>query len=331
MGLFELIYYLGYRIKTGVDVARKKRLPVRVISIGNITTGGTGKTPATIALAGEASRRGFMPCVLTRGYRGKLRGPVLVSPGMSEGDVGDEALLMARKLSRVPVVKGVRRYEAGLYALSSLSPAPDLFILDDGFQHRRIHRDMDVVLVSAVNPFDNRRLLPMGLLREPPRQLERADAIVITKSDGLDTSELEAFIRRYNSAAPVFRSGVRPTGIRSVQGEEHDPEWLRGRSVFLFSGIAEPDTFPALAGEAGARIAGTRFFRDHYRYRQRDLEEIGTEAGRAGADWIMTTEKDIMRLGGLGVPENLMSLGMEFAGERGLYDFVLNPENPAEE
>jgi tetraacyldisaccharide 4'-kinase len=331
MGPFELIYYLGYRIKTGVDVARQKRLPVRVISIGNITTGGTGKTPLTIALAGEAARRGHAPCVLTRGYKGTLRGPVLVSPAMSEEQVGDEALLMARKLPGVPVVKGVRRYEAGLHALASLSPAPDFFILDDGFQHRRIHRDMDVVLVSAVNPFDNRKLLPMGPLREPLGQLERADAIVITKADGLDTSGLEAFIRRYNSRAPVFRSGVRPTGVRSLKGEEHSSEWLSGRSVFLFCGIAEPQTFPALVRVEGALIAGTRFFRDHYRYRQRDLEEIRAEAGRTGADWIMTTEKDIMRLGGLGVPENLVSLGMEFAAARGLYDFVLNPDSPAEE
>jgi tetraacyldisaccharide 4'-kinase len=331
MGLFELLYYLGYRIKTGVDVARKKRLPVRVISIGNITTGGTGKTPLAIALAGEAARRGFKPCILTRGYRGKLRGPVLVSPRMSEGEVGDEPLLMARKLPGVPVVKGARRHHAGLYALSSLSPAPDLFILDDGFQHRRIHRDVDVVLVSAVNPFDNRRLLPMGLLREPLGELKRADAIVITKSDGLDTSELEAFIRRYNSAAPVFRSGVRPTSVRSVQGEEHAPEWLSGRSVFLFSGIEEPETFPALVRASGARVESSLFFPDHYRYRQRDLEEISREAGRAGAEWIMTTEKDIMRLGGLSTPGNLMTLGMECAGERGLYDFVLNPEHPAEE
>ena len=168
MGLFEFIYYLGLRL----DALRKRiirhALPVKVISIGNITTGGTGKTPAAIALAAEARRRGLRPCILTRGYKAGVTGAVIIKDGMRPADVGDEPLLMAERFHfEIPVVVGRNRYRSGLHALANLHPPPDLFILDDGFQHRELRRDIDVLLINATDPFDNERLLPMGLLREP--------------------------------------------------------------------------------------------------------------------------------------------------------------------
>jgi tetraacyldisaccharide 4'-kinase len=162
----ELLYYLGYSVHRGYGTKTQKRLPARVISIGNITLGGTGKTPAAIALTYEAKQRGFAPCILTRGYGGKAKGPCFVSRGegplLNAYDAGDEAFLMAEKLKGIPVVKGPDRYEAGMFALRNLrvqtahSQSEWIFILDDGFQHWGLFRDMDILLLDGMNPFGNR-------------------------------------------------------------------------------------------------------------------------------------------------------------------------------
>ena len=191
MNLIEGLYYVGYSIRKYNDLKNQKKLPHKVISIGNITVGGTGKTPATIAIAEEAKKQGFVPIILTRGYKGKTKGPCFVSKGeeplLNEEDAGDEPLLMAEKLKGVPIVKGESRYDAGMFALSSLPLAlrPNIFILDDGFQHWKLFRDKDILLIDGKNPFGNKRLLPIGQLREPVSAISRADIVVITKMDNL--------------------------------------------------------------------------------------------------------------------------------------------------
>jgi tetraacyldisaccharide 4'-kinase len=164
---FEFLYFLGYSIKKLHALKNRKNLPCRVVSIGNLTLGGTGKTPAVIALAEEAKKRGFLPCILTRGYKGKTKGPCFVSRGdgplLSEYQAGDESILMAEKLQGVPIIKGENRYKAGMFAIQHLrSYNPDivsklLFILDDGFQHWILFRDKNILLVDGTNPFGNKR------------------------------------------------------------------------------------------------------------------------------------------------------------------------------
>lgn len=349
MSLFELIYYSGYRFRTAHDLRRLRRLPSKVISVGNITSGGTGKTPLTIALASEALRRGLRPIILTRGYRGKARGPCIVRSRMSASQVGDEPLLMAEKLAEVPVVKCADRYEAGIFALEHLGPfrgeagrdrtgvkgaqpaASPLFILDDGFQHRRLYRDRDILLVDAQNPFDNRRLLPMGLLREPLSEMGRAAIIVITKGMGSDCRGLREEIRKYNPRAPIFVSGHRPSHVRSSTGERFPAGWLVGREVYAFCGIADPDSFRVALGGAGAVVKEFRAFRDHYSFRRHDLEHMASAASASGAGWIITTEKDIMRLKSFRLPDNLVALGIELVVERGFYDEAFKSLAPEEE
>jgi len=322
MGLFEFLYYLGYRAKTAHDLKRQLRLPARVISIGNITTGGTGKTPAAVALALEARRRGLKPCVLTRGYGGSLKGPVIIEPGMRAGEAGDEPLLMAGKLGGIPVVKCAGRYEAGMFALSEIGPRPDLFILDDGFQHRRLYRDKDVLLINAREPFDNGKLLPMGLLREPLEAMGRADVVVITKARDVNTRPLLETIRRYNSRAPVFSAGFRLSSVMDASGERRPVGWLKGRDVYAFCGIGEPGSFRDSVAGAGAILKGMKAFRDHHRFTAEDIRKIGNEAHVKGAPWIITTEKDIMRLRDIEVPENLLTLEIEFVAGGDYYDKV---------
>jgi tetraacyldisaccharide 4'-kinase len=345
MTIFEFFYFLGYSLKKRHALNRQKRLPRKVISVGNITLGGTGKTPAAIALAKEAKKRGLMPCILTRGYKGIAEGPCFVSKGegllLDEYHAGDEAVLMAEKLEDVPVVKGKNRYEAGMFALSSL-PAPfipDLFVLDDGFQHWHLFRDKDVLLVDGINPFGNGRLLPVGSLREPVNATARADVIVITKigkngsqgrkeMKGTGEKGLVEELRKYNTYAPIFPADHRPSmfAAASGAGDTFPLEWAKDRKIFGFCGIGNPGSFKATLLCAGADLKGFIGFRDHYRYTKRDIGAIIKNAAGCGAGWIVTTEKDIMRLRGMDLPENLVTLVIDFVPDGEFYDKVLNFE-----
>lgn len=321
-GLFELIYLAGHKAKTSIDLSRQRRLPAKVISIGNITAGGTGKTPAAIAVALEARRRGLNPCVLTRGYRGRLKGPVLVTTDMKASDVGDEPLLMSRRLDGIPVIKGACRYTSGMFALETLDPKPDVFVLDDGFQHRKLFRDKDILLINSRLPFDNGRLLPMGLLREPQSEVKRADIIVITKKTDSNSKKLYETLRGYNPDAPIFGSTYRLSSVLDASGERRPMEWLSGKDVYAFCGIGEPGFFRDTLSRAGVRMRGFKAFGDHHRYSNGDIRKVRKEAHLKGAPWIITTEKDIMRLGGLESPENLLTLEIEFVAEEGFFGEV---------
>lgn len=327
MGLFEFIYYLGYRVKTFYDLSRQSRLPERVVCVGNLTTGGTGKTPATVALAGEALGRGLRPCILTRGYHGRAKGPLFVSPHMKAGDVGDEPLMMASRLPGVPVVKDGDRFRGGMFAMENMKPSPDIFILDDGFQHRKLHRDLDILLINSNAPFDNRKLLPMGQLREPLSQMKRADIIVLTKCEtGQDNGELIDIIRKYNADCPIFEAWHVPSGVFITDGKKVPVSALKGREVCAFSGIADADSFRETLEGAGAKVVHFAEFADHYNYTSSDVGEIEKAAGRCSANWIITTEKDIMRLkeAATYLPLDLVYLGIEFRISEEFYDLVFN-------
>lgn len=331
MTIFERLYLAGYSIKKRYKLNNQKKLPCKVISIGNITLGGTGKTPAAIALAQKARFNGFRPCILTRGYRGTAKGPCFAGMGdgplLDENRAGDEAYLMALKLKGIPIIKGKDRYEAGIFALNNL-PAdsrPDLFILDDGFQHWGLCRDNDILLIDGTNPFGKGKLFPIGSLREPVSGISRADMIVITKTDGSRNLETEAVleeIRKYNKKAPVFFAVHKPSQFIAVNGESFPLEWAKGKVFFGFCGIGNPLSFQQTLASAGAELTGLRTFRDHYRYSQKDIKTIVDEAGGRNAGWIVTTEKDIMKLKGFVLPENLASLEIEFDIEEKFYHKV---------
>ncbi|MFH1703133.1 MAG: tetraacyldisaccharide 4'-kinase [Nitrospirota bacterium] len=376
MNLIEGLYYIGYSIKKYNDLKNQKKLPFKVISIGNITVGGTGKTPATITIAEEAKRRGFVPVILTRGYKGKTKGPCFVSKGegplLSEEDAGDEPIIMAGKLKGVPIVKGENRYDAGIFAIENLKSeisnlkSQILFILDDGFQHWKLFRDKDLLLIDGTNPFGNKRLLPVGPLREPLRAISRADIVVITKTNMLSSqstvhgqstasptypsplrgegkgggdisqsmthgkSEFRRLIkeiRKYNKKAPVFSAEHRPLQFLSARGEIFPLEWAKGKRFFVFSGIGNPGSFKETLLLAGINLKGFKSYRDHYRYAPKDIEKIVEHSKRSGADWIVTTEKDIMRLKELSVPANLIALVIEFSVGKEFYDEVFTTQS----
>ena len=321
MGLFEFIYYLGYRYSRRRGLKKRKTLPnCKVISAGNLTTGGTGKTSLAISIALELEKQGRKPAILTRGYKGRLEGPAIVAPGMKERDTGDEPLLMARhfagRIKDIPVIKCANRYEAGLYGLAALTPRPDVFILDDGFQHWGLKRNMDILLLSATDPFYGEKLIPIGSLREPASAMRRADIIVVSKCREVPADFLDE-IRRYNKAAPVFPAWYEADGVVGTSGETYPLESLSGREVYAFSGIGEPGSFRDSLTEAGAVIKNFKAFRDHHRFSPNDIDRIRRHAGGL---WIMTTEKDIMRLDPPG--SGIYALSVRLAATDGFYSEI---------
>ncbi len=293
----EYLYYLGYSLHKNYRLSARKRLDGRVVSIGNLTVGGTGKTPAVIAVAREAINRNLRPCILTRGYKGNGRGSVIVSKGdgllASWSEAGDEAILMAERLKGAWVIKDSNRYRAGLIASNR-----DIFILDDGFQHWRLHRDIDILIVDATNPFGNGRMMPLGRLREPVAGMKRADIIIINKTRKKE-DELEKTIRRYNEKAPVFYADYRVEGLVALDGRALSTDILKEKRVFAFAGIGNPGQFLSLLGELGASVVGHKAFRDHHCYRGRDIKKIIKRVREARAEIVVTTEKDMVKLRGL--------------------------------
>ncbi len=282
-------------------ILRARRLEGPVISVGNLSVGGAGKTPFIIMLGELLEARGIRFDVLSRGYGRQTRGVRLVDPAGTARDFGDEPLLIARRL-RVPVIVGEERYAAGRFAEQKFGP--QLHLLDDGFQHRQLARDFDLVLVTPEDMND--RLLPAGRLREPLSALRRADAIVLTagaSADGLPASD-----------KPVWRArrGIRPQGVPP-------------RPV-AFCGIARPQRFFLQLRKAGIDLAAEASYRDHYAYSEKDIEELRWMRQQTEAAGFVTTEKDIINLGPLAEklePLAVVPVTMELLEAAAALDLIL--------
>ena len=267
---------------------------VPVVSVGNITIGGTGRTPIVGWLVQRLQQRGHHPAIVSRGYWGKAgSGPLVVSSGdgpIVEAEIsGDEPYLLARKLPGAIVVVGSDRV-AGCIKAQELGA--DVVVLDDGFQHRRLGRDLDVVLLDAHSPFGNYHMIPAGILREPASGLRRADLIMITRSRADESfMVLERVVRRYNETAPILRAGHRLAGYVDALGRPVP----KPRRVVAFCGIGNPAAFLTDLEADDLDVVSWRTYRDHQKYTMeqwRDLSETALEKEAV----LVTTEKDLVRL-----------------------------------
>ncbi|MCI4626267.1 MAG: tetraacyldisaccharide 4'-kinase [Candidatus Magnetoovum sp. WYHC-5] len=297
----------------------KQKLDRMVVSIGNLTVGGTGKTPATIALAKEALRRQLMPCILTRGYKGTKLGSCFVLPDSDVKTVGDEPVLMASKLQGVPIIKGKNRYAAGLIAKEA-----DFFILDDGFQHFKLHRDVDILLVDGKRGFGNGRLLPFGPLREPLGELRRADFVLITKTNDAGQCNL---LRKFPKER-IFTANHTPAYLINNKGTLYPLKDLLGKTVFAFCAIAAPLAFKESLISIGANIVGFKTFKDHYKYSLRDIESILKLSKSINAELVITTEKDMVKI--KEYAKNMLALSIEFSVSNVFYEKVFEKINNRE-
>jgi tetraacyldisaccharide 4'-kinase len=283
--------------QTGVLKASKLDAPV--ISVGNITAGGTGKTPLVEYLARIAAGTGKKVCILTRGYgREHPDQRVLVSDGTgvlaTEKEAGDEPLLLAQKLKGIAaVISDANRTAAGKWAISNLNS--EVFILDDGFQHLRLARNLNVLAIDASDPWGNGKLLPRGLLREPIQGLRRADCIVLTRTDQAgDLDKLNQKIRSINGTSPVFKSRMLGRGtfhLHTGESVEKIPE-----AVAAFSAIGNQNSFIRQLKAEKVEPLEIIPFRDHHRYSQSDINEIESKAKRSEATCLITTAKDAVKL-----------------------------------
>jgi tetraacyldisaccharide 4'-kinase len=317
LGVLSVFYSVLIRIRGMLYVLhifRRKRLVQRVISVGNITLGGTGKTPTVMQIAGVLLHHHRLPAIISRGYRRKDESAVVVvSDGqrvlVDETVGGDEPVLIGSKLRGAPVVAGSDRFRTALASHQQFGN--DTVILDDGFQHIRLHRDLDIVLIDGADPFGNGRLFPAGILREPLSALRRAHAILITGADrARDLNALKNTINRWTQA-PLFTSRQDPVDLVDVTtGETKQLAALRNSAVLAFSGIARPLSFTTLLRNLGVHLRSELAYGDHYRYTKSDLAEIFQQAADAKVSMIVTTEKDAVRLKGL-KPEGIWALRIE--------------------
>lgn len=296
---WQLLYGAAHRLRRRWWAGRAASLPRPVVSIGNLHWGGTGKTPLVIAVASHLRDRGRRVAVLSRGYGRRSSGALVVSHGegplLGPTSAGDEPVLLAGELPGVAVVVGKHRDEAGRHALLRLSPPPDIFLLDDGFSHLRLARDLDLLAFPASDPFAGGRLPPGGRLREPLSASRRAHAVVLTGNAALPAGEeLARALRPCGFTGPGFSA---PT----VAGR---PRWLAGATleagarVLLVSAIARPERFVRSAAEAGVEIVGEEHFRDHHPYPEASLERIRRSFAARGAEAVLTTTKDRVKLQG---------------------------------
>jgi tetraacyldisaccharide 4'-kinase len=296
-------------------ILKERQLGCLVISIGNLTVGGTGKTPVVEKFAKALQNGGRRVAILSRGYKsidrrrksswlekllaqGSENPPRIVSDGKSvlldSATAGDEPYMLASNLKGVAVVVDKDRVKGGLHAINNLGV--DTLLLDDGLQYLHLKHRLDIVLVDRQAPFGNEHLLPRGTLREPPWNLRRANYIFITKCDGESNDDLVRRIRRYNRTAEIIECRHRPLYLKHVYQDERLPlEYLNGLYIGSFCGIAAPDSFESGLRNLGANIELSRHFADHHRYTERELTQFLQRCVRRDVSAVITTEKDAVR------------------------------------
>ena len=306
--VFQVVVYLRYLLYA-IGVLRRFPLGCQVISIGNVTAGGTGKTPVTEIFARELAKAGRKVAILSRGYRRKeapwwqrmfrnvIEKPVVVSDGrqilVDAATGGDEPYMLAANLPGVCVLVDRNRVKSGRYAISHFGC--DTLILDDGFQYQRLRHSHEVVLVDSTNPIGNGHMLPRGILREPAKHLARADVVFITKCSG-DQSDIRRLVQRYNPRAEIIECRHAPRLLKDVWSREELPlDWLKGKTLTTLSGIAVPQGFEDSLRKLGARVIWCERYADHHRYDASEIIFALNKTADLHADALITTEKDAVR------------------------------------
>lgn len=342
-GVFRgLVQLRLWRYRSGWKT--QHHLGTRVVSIGNITVGGTGKTPVVELLARSLRDRGRRVAILSRGYKSRRldrpqrwrdarnrpipaeRMPKVVSTGeallLDSKYAGDEPFMLARNLEGVPVLVDKDRVKSGRFAIEHLDA--DLLLLDDGMQYLDLAHGTDIVLVDAGAPFGTGALLPRGTLREPPKNLRRAQYILLTKCDGSSNEELVRRIRRHNPVAGIVECTHGPVHLENVFTREREPlSFLQDKWVGAISAIAVPEAFEGSLRKLGARVEITRRFSDHYRFSRKEVEKFMQRCVERDMELIVTTEKDAVRFprpGSIDVPVYFLRIEVEILKGREVWD-----------
>ncbi len=328
--LLSLPYGGGVRTRSffySHGLLRIKTLPCPVISIGNITVGGTGKTPLVMALAKGLGDKGNPIAILSRGYKGTKTSEPIVSDGktifLSPEESGDEPFLMAKACQGIPVLIGKDRFVNGRIALQRFGVKG--LLLDDGFQHLPLYRDINILLIDSRIGFGDHTLLPRGILREPLSHLRRAHLFLLTKVEDLETCQpLERKIHEIHPSSPVFHSHYEPVSLVGPQEEQEELYSLKGKKILALSGIANSNYFSSMLRKCGMKIVKEATFPDHHLYTTKDLSSIEEKSKRV--DCIVTTAKDMVKLKKLNIdhlPIRALRIEVKIWEEKEFYQKVM--------
>lgn len=302
-------------------IIKQKQLPCPVISVGNIVAGGTGKTPAVIAIAKLLQKNSYKVGVVLRGYKGKSnRGITFVSDGekllCTRSECGDEADMLARHLTNIPVAVGKKRYLTGKAIIERF--ACDVLILDDGFQHRQLSRDLDILTVDATQPYGTGKMLPIGTLREPKASIQRADLILLTRTDNpnIDIAKIRAELNRIAPNTPILESVHEPTSLYSLnqQGENMSlrvEDYLKNKRILAVCGIGNPQAFVSTLRKYNPETVELYAFTDHHVYTVSDLENIRQRMNQYKSEYIAITQKDEQKIASLSPDLPIVVVGIE--------------------
>ena len=323
LSLFSFIYSCLVSIRNFFYEAKilpTKSLDCKVISIGNITVGGSGKTPTVEYLSNLLQSKGHKVGIISRGYKRKSKSTLVVTDGKKKPEswehVGDEPFLLAHKLENIPIVVGTSRYKAGSMMIEKFQP--DVILIDDGFQHLSLHRDLDIVLVNSKEKKSDYKLIPSGKLREPLSNLTRADLIIITKSNIHPLSnylinQIESFNR------PTIYNKIQIEDLLQYNSNESNKlEKISNKKVYLFSALGDNEGFKKIMNNTDADIVGHSKYPDHYHYTLDDLNDIEQKAAKCNAEFLITTEKDLVKI-------NFQKSKIDIYAIR--LKMVFNPEN----
>ena len=282
--LISFVYCLAVEVRNlcyKMKIFKSAQTAVPVISVGNITTGGTGKTPLVIWLCNMIAKKNVRCVILTRGYKSQ------------SGNISDEPAILAKACPDARVVVNSNRYRGSLRAVAEFGAK--VLVMDDGFQHRKLKRNLDIIAIDATCPFGYGKLLPAGLLREPVRSLKRADAIVITHYDQSSPDQTEDIINRIRQIAPdmiIAKANHHHPNAVLHKGETLTIDELKEKDIFAFCGIGNPNAFLNRLEMFGLRVVGSKVFNDHHNYTDGEISDIYEQARILGADIILSTEKD---------------------------------------
>ena len=304
--MLSLMYTLVTKLRTAaykIGFFKTEELPAYVISVGNITTGGTGKTPFVVMIAQWAIRNGIKTAILSRGYKRKKENRFrIVSDGqrvfVSADEAGDEAFLLAKKLNSVPVLVSKKRHRIGYLSLKLFNS--QLLLLDDGYQHLSVKRNLNILLIDSLWQFGNHTVLPAGPLREPIKEIKRADIIVLTKCTNRNAGhDILARLQGTYPEIPILRAGHFPDQVwLPLKNKLYAPKFLSGKRVVAFAGLADTGSFFDMIQDLGAIIIYSKSFPDHKYFNEKEIKELTHLKSISDADFLLTTEKDWSRIDG---------------------------------
>ncbi len=334
---FSLSYtiIIGFRnLLYDAGLLKAKALARPTIAVGNITTGGTGKTPLVQALANHFLQSKRTAAILSRGYKSDAESTGVVfrsdsSSNPTQQQVGDEIAMLARKLPGVWFGVGADR--SAMAKKVALEGDPALYLLDDGFQRRDVARDLNIVVVDASNPFGNRYCVPAGILREPLAELRRADLIVLTRCETVSQAQLDLIERQIlakNEAVRIVRTTTRIEKLRRLHGEGELPP---AAAVWAMAALGNPYGFEYTIARAGLKLSGTTWFRDHHRFRDEEVQEVEKRARTAGASAVVVTEKDAVKLSPSHfreMPCYVLEIGIDFGDQADIFWGIIDEVVP---